>query len=243
MIISKDRTKVQELVDAVKKLVRVNAAMVSRRDVLKMFAVLPFSQLENVTGPGLEYTGEETRGPDEIYRDFRITKPFDLQVREILDPLRNKGKFNAAFGADRTSEVRIKYIQERRYLEEGDYLYVGDYRIEIMPSAYEAYKAFFKSLEDRDRKLDFAMGARINKKRKILKNKAQISMPGGIDLNTNAMAWEVSKEGRGVEMTIDPAMLARIKRQGIDSLSPVIFKIAPVVSIWSLVGLPAPSRV
>ena len=64
---------------------------------------------------------------------------------------------------------------------------------------------------------------------------------GGIDLNTsNGMQWKFSKEGRGVEMNIDPAMMARIKREGINSLSPVIFRITPIANIWPLVGLQAP---
>ena len=66
--------------------------------------------------------------------------------------------------------------------------------------------------------------------------------PGGIDLNTsNGMQWKVSKDGRGVEMNIDPAMIERIRREGIDSLSPVVLKMTPVASIWPLVGLQAPA--
>ena len=65
--------------------------------------------------------------------------------------------------------------------------------------------------------------------------------PGGIDLNTSGgMQWKVSKDGNGVEMNIDPAMIERIRREGIDSLSPVIFSITPIPSIWPLVGLQAP---
>lgn len=67
------------------------------------------------------------------------------------------------------------------------------------------------------------------------------AFPGGIDLNTaNGMQWKVSKDGRGVEMDIDPAIIARIKQQGVDSLSPVVFKITSVANIWSLMGLAAP---
>ena len=66
---------------------------------------------------------------------------------------------------------------------------------------------------------------------------------GGIDLNTsNGMQWKVSKDGAGVEMNIDPAMIERVRREGIDSLSPVIFRITPVTSIWPLVGLQAPVK-
>jgi hypothetical protein len=67
------------------------------------------------------------------------------------------------------------------------------------------------------------------------------AFPGGIDLNTsNGMQWKVSKDGSGVEMTVDPAMIERIRHIGIDWLSPVIFKMTPVTSVWPLVGLQAP---
>ena len=69
------------------------------------------------------------------------------------------------------------------------------------------------------------------------------SKTGGIDLNTsNGMQWKVSKDGNGVEMNIDPAMIARIRREGIDSLSPVILRMTPVSDIWSLPGLKAPVK-
>jgi len=64
--------------------------------------------------------------------------------------------------------------------------------------------------------------------------------PGGIDLNTsNGMQWKVSKDGNGVEMTVDPAMIERIRHIGIDWLSPEILKMTPI-SVWPLVGLQAP---
>ena len=65
-------------------------------------------------------------------------------------------------------------------------------------------------------------------------------MNGGIDLNTSGIQWKISKDGKGVEMNIDPAMIQRMRREGIDSLSPVIFKITPISSIWPLAGLQAP---
>jgi len=79
----------------------------------------------------------------------------------------------------------------------------------------------------------------------ILTDKAMIKPDiwhqGGIDLNTSSgMQWKVSKDGRGVEMNIDPAMIARVRREGIDSLTPVVFRITPITSIWSFVGLQAP---
>ena len=66
---------------------------------------------------------------------------------------------------------------------------------------------------------------------------------GGIDLNTsNGMQWKISKDGNGVVMNIDPAMIERIRREGIESLSPVIFRITPIASIWPLVGLEEPNK-
>ncbi len=65
---------------------------------------------------------------------------------------------------------------------------------------------------------------------------------GGIDLNSNNIHWNIRKDGNGVELNIDPAMIERIKREGIDSLSPVIFRITPVTSIWRLAGLQAPAQ-
>jgi len=65
---------------------------------------------------------------------------------------------------------------------------------------------------------------------------------GGIDLNTQGMDWKIGKDGRGVEMNVDPAMIERIRREGIDSLSPVIFRITPVASIWPLMGLEPPKK-
>ena len=56
------------------------------------------------------------------------------------------------------------------------------------------------------------------------------------------MQWKISKDGNGVEMNIDPAMIERIRREGIDSLSPVILRMTPVASIWPLMGLQAPVK-
>jgi len=73
-------------------------------------------------------------------------------------------------------------------------------------------------------------------------NKAVTTKPGGIDLNTQSINWKISKDGKGVEMNIDPAMIERVRREGIDSLSPVIFRITSITSIWPLVGLQAPVK-
>ncbi len=80
---------------------------------------------------------------------------------------------------------------------------------------------------------------------------ATLTANGGIDLNTDNTIWTDRKEGSGVEMKFDQAMkrpndfdieklggiIARIKREGIDSLTPEIYSITPLGSIWPLIGL------
>ncbi len=58
---------------------------------------------------------------------------------------------------------------------------------------------------------------------------------GGIDLNTQNTSWKDRKEGAGVQMHMDQAMLNRIKEEGIDSLSPEIYSITPITDLWSLI--------
>jgi hypothetical protein len=60
---------------------------------------------------------------------------------------------------------------------------------------------------------------------------------GGIDLKDTAVNTFVRKEGNGVEMAIEAVMIDRIKRQGINGLTPVIYRMVPLASIWPLVGL------
>jgi hypothetical protein len=66
---------------------------------------------------------------------------------------------------------------------------------------------------------------------------------GGIDLNTSSssMYWKTTKDGNGVEMNVDPAILARISLEGVNSLSPLILRVTQIMSIWPLVGLLAPT--
>ena len=67
-------------------------------------------------------------------------------------------------------------------------------------------------------------------------NSANALRRGGIDLNTSKTLWTDRKEGAGVEMKVDQAMLARLRQDGIGSLSPEIYSITPIVSIWPLIG-------
>ncbi|MBI3602766.1 MAG: hypothetical protein HY209_07745 [Candidatus Omnitrophica bacterium] len=89
----------------------------------------------------------------------------------------------------------------------------------------------------------FGIGVVSDSTRKDFTMTAKEVTPGGIDLNTSSgMQWKISKDGKGVEMNIDPAMIERFKREGINSLSPVIFRITPITSVWPLVGMEPPKK-
>ena len=63
---------------------------------------------------------------------------------------------------------------------------------------------------------------------------------GGIDLMKTQDRTLVKKDGQGVQMRLDPAMIERVKREGINFLTPVIFKVTPLVNIGELLGLNTP---
>ncbi len=62
---------------------------------------------------------------------------------------------------------------------------------------------------------------------------------GGIDLDPAKTVIKTGKEGAGVRMDVDAAMIARIRRDGLESLSPQIVSITalPERGVRSLVGL------
>jgi len=87
-----------------------------------------------------------------------------------------------------------------------------------------------------------ATPAQTSIKPKPVENRHPDLLNGGIDLDTQKMHWYIRKEGRGVEMNIDPAMIERVKREGLESLTPFISSITTVVSIWPLIGLQSPPQ-
>jgi hypothetical protein len=70
--------------------------------------------------------------------------------------------------------------------------------------------------------------------------KAKPAVEGGIDLDTTGMATTIRKEGDGVEMKFDAAMVAQIRKDGIQSLTPVIYKITPIADIGPILGMQVP---
>ncbi|HSV43409.1 MAG TPA: hypothetical protein VLJ10_02540, partial [Candidatus Bathyarchaeia archaeon] len=61
--------------------------------------------------------------------------------------------------------------------------------------------------------------------------------PGGIDLNANGMEMDLTKEGRGIEMTFDPAMVAEFEKGNFTGVEGIILQIIPLVSPLPLLGL------
>ena len=64
-----------------------------------------------------------------------------------------------------------------------------------------------------------------------------LAVNGGIDLNRDKMQMNVAKEGPGVHMRFDQAMVARIKRDGFDGLDFEIERIIPVTNVPLLLGV------
>jgi len=62
---------------------------------------------------------------------------------------------------------------------------------------------------------------------------------GGIDFNGSKMQMNVRKAGQGVRMRFDPALIERIKHQGLDGLDFQIQSIIPVSDLPLLLGLKA----
>jgi hypothetical protein len=60
---------------------------------------------------------------------------------------------------------------------------------------------------------------------------------GGIDLNAQKMGLDVEKQGQGVEMNFDPAMIEEFKRGDFTGVEGVILRIVPLKSALPMLGL------
>ena len=60
---------------------------------------------------------------------------------------------------------------------------------------------------------------------------------GGIDFDRAKMRMKVRKEGEGVQMQFNPAMVERIRREGFDGLEFSIQSIVPVADLPRFLGL------
>jgi acyl carrier protein len=191
----------------------------------------------------LELFGEQIFNGDVKYNK----KQTEATVTIVLNPLKLQSADEAMTVADRVKGVIAEELG--RYPEEielGDSLEkdlgfnFGD-KFELIELINEEFKM---DIPDEAVEKMKTVGDIVNYIEENGTNAAMATdtfTKGGIDLNTsNGMQWKVSKDGKGVEMNLDPAMIERIRSEGIDSLSPVIFRITPITSIWPLVGLQKP---
>ncbi len=65
---------------------------------------------------------------------------------------------------------------------------------------------------------------------------------GGINFDPANLGMTVTKDGNGVKITVDKAMIERMKREGVSGFTPVIINIVPIANIFPILGLQAPSR-
>jgi len=102
----------------------------------------------------------------------------------------------------------------------------GGVRMHIPPRDAPGLKKWFK-----------AQLEMLNAAMKVREEKKYEEGPGGIDLNMSHADTGDIKDGQGVAMTMDAAMIERIKQQGVESLTPVIVTMTRLSSIWPLTGL------
>ena len=66
---------------------------------------------------------------------------------------------------------------------------------------------------------------------------------GGIDLNVKKMGLDVTKEGQGIRMTLDPAMVQQFQSGDFSGVAPVILQITPISGPAAILGLKEESAI
>ncbi|MBF0479209.1 MAG: hypothetical protein HQL26_06965 [Candidatus Omnitrophica bacterium] len=61
--------------------------------------------------------------------------------------------------------------------------------------------------------------------------------PGGIDLNAKNMALDISKDGKGFQMTVDPAIIEEFQKGNFTGVEGIILRIILVSSPLPILGL------
>ncbi len=72
-----------------------------------------------------------------------------------------------------------------------------------------------------------------------LKDDKAMKAPGGIDFNAKNMGLDVTKDGKGIEMKFDPAMVAEFQNGNFAGVEGVILRIVPIQSPLPMLGLEA----
>jgi hypothetical protein len=60
---------------------------------------------------------------------------------------------------------------------------------------------------------------------------------GGIDLANAANGLKVERTGERIKVTVDPAMVERIRAEGVNGFAPVIINIMPIKAMFPALGL------
>ncbi|GEM_PF-3341196 len=63
------------------------------------------------------------------------------------------------------------------------------------------------------------------------------AVDGGIDINGKNLNLDVAREGQGIEMKLNPVMVAQFQRGDFSGVVPVILKVTPIASPLPLLGL------
>ncbi len=63
------------------------------------------------------------------------------------------------------------------------------------------------------------------------------NIKGGIDLKTSDLKMNIEKQGKGIQMNLDPALLKQFQSANFTGVVPVIIKITPIIGAMSLLGI------
>ena len=70
-----------------------------------------------------------------------------------------------------------------------------------------------------------------------------MNTPGGVDFNAKNMGLNVDKEGKGIAMKFDPAMVAEFQKGNFTGVEGIILRIVPIQSPLPFLGLePSPDH-
>ncbi len=157
---------------------------------------------------------------------------FEKAVLELLKQTIQDATFER--GANQI-KIRVLYGDRNPELYPGDAKRTQDLLALLKKDTFIYMGGMIKELKKMRAEANSAMSAPA-----FVKLDQDKAVNGGIDLKNSGANTTVSKEGAGVQFTVDPAMIARVKREGISSLTPVILRIEPIINIWTILGLAHP---
>jgi len=208
------------------------------------------SLIENVLGYLPTHTDDLIRNRLESHREYDLLS--DLEGRKVKQNKLTanveeflKGKaYITAFGKGRDAvKVRFKSASQFYILDQSANRPKGKlYEVGIVPGKIyspEDILNFVKIIPELRSGMnqEFAEIIR-NVDRAAVARVVSPDEVGGIDLNDANMAMSVAKDANGgVKISFDPAMVARIRKDGVSSVVPVIINVTHMTSVLPLLGL------